>query len=84
MVKGERDDATQEVIEKPDNINPDQHLLSPDGSYDTSTSVSSLNDFQVAIKRNSSMISLGSYATGVPVDVAVATTHDTDEPKGIW
>lgn len=82
MVKGERDEATQQVIEKLD-ITQDQHLLSPDGSYHSSNSISSLNDFQVALKRNSSMVSLGSYTTGVPVD-AVATTDDIDEPKGKW
>lgn len=84
MVKGERDDATQEVIEKPDDINLNQRLLSPDGSYHSSTSLSSLNDFQVALKRNSSMVSLGIYSTGMPVDVAVAAADEKDEPKGIW
>lgn len=84
MVKGERDDATQEVIEKPDDIKLDQELLSTNGSYHSSNSTSSLNDFQVALKRNSSMVSLGSYATGVPVDFSVATTDDTEESKGIW
>lgn len=41
MVKGERDDAIQEGIEKLDDMNLYKLLQSPDGSY----SISTLNDF---------------------------------------